>query len=69
MRITPEDERNGIPEKWDPGPSSGTLRWDSKVGPWDGTLQWDPKVGLQHKCFPVNIVKCFVLCLNLGSHR
>ena len=26
-------EIKGKPEKWDPGPSSGTLWWDPKVGP------------------------------------
>ena len=36
---------SGIPEKWDPGTWSGTLRWDPPVGPSGGTLSWDPQVG------------------------
>ena len=30
-----------MPEKWDPGPQSGT--WDTGLLSW--TLRWDPKVG------------------------
>ena len=29
----------GIPEKWDPGPYGGTLRWSPKVVPYGGTLR------------------------------
>ena len=36
---------NGIPEKWDPGPFSGTLRQDSELGPYGGSLGWNHKVG------------------------
>ena len=32
---------DGIPEKWDPGPSGGTR----DLGPLNGTLWWNPRVG------------------------
>ena len=47
-------DMKGKPEKWDPGPysgtqdpgpSSGTLWWHPMIGPYGGTLRWDPKVG------------------------
>ena len=37
----------GVPEKWNPGPWGGTLRWDPRVGPKGGTLGWHPRVGPQ----------------------
>ena len=37
----------GITEKWDPGPSGGTLGWDPKVEPYSGILWKYPGVRLK----------------------
>ena len=58
----------GIPEKWDPGPSGGTLQWDPKLGPLGGglveTLGWDANETVKPNG-PVLSMK--INCLNLTS--
>ena len=53
------------PGTQDPGPSSGTLWWDHKVGPYGGTLRWDlsmrRKSSHSQLFFKIGVLKHFAI--------